>query len=265
MTFEELRAKADEDFKDPATREFWMKQVNEMLEKNPTLFQQWQKLKVPSPDAGIEYRHKEVDKGGSEVQFKHAFKYYYNVPPDYTEAVKWFRMAAEQGHSSAQGYLGQCYAKGTGVAKDEVESAKWYRRAAEQGDELAQYILGYNHEYGIGVVKDFIEAGRWYRKAAEQGHKKAQSNLKILEARINQSPPITVVQNDASPQSPSQHSRKTTIGFSETERTIFRFAKNIFFKVAKIVQMIIVTIIILIIVYLILHFMPGTDFGFWRP
>ena len=55
------------------------------------------------------------------------------VPKNSTEAVKWYRMAAEQGHASAQNYLGWMYARGEGVPKDCVEAVKWYRRAVEQG------------------------------------------------------------------------------------------------------------------------------------
>ena len=38
--------------------------------------------------------------------------------------------------------LGVCYEDGTGVAKDEVEAVKYYKMAADQGDADAQYILG---------------------------------------------------------------------------------------------------------------------------
>jgi TPR repeat protein len=42
-------------------------------------------------------------------------------------------MAAEQGHTIAQFNLGLCFMYGQGVAKDPVEAVKWYRMAAEQG------------------------------------------------------------------------------------------------------------------------------------
>ena len=34
------------------------------------------------------------------------------VPQDYAEAVKWYRLAADQGDADAQSYLGVMYAKG---------------------------------------------------------------------------------------------------------------------------------------------------------
>ena len=59
---------------------------------------------------------------------------YYNgqgVPQDYKEAMKWFRMAAEQGHADAQYNLGVIYSNGKGVPQDHKEAMKWLRMAAE--------------------------------------------------------------------------------------------------------------------------------------
>ena len=95
------------------------------------------------------------------------------------EAVKWYRKAAEQGHATAQNNLGVCYDNGEGVDKDMTEAVKWYRKAAEQGYAQAQCNLGLCYEYGKGVSKDMAEAVKWYRKAAEQGHAVAQVNLGV--------------------------------------------------------------------------------------
>ncbi len=61
------------------------------------------------------------------------------VPQDYAEAVKWYRMAAEQGDAKAQSNLGFMYDNGQGVPQDYAEAAKWFRLAAEQGDADAQF------------------------------------------------------------------------------------------------------------------------------
>jgi len=113
------------------------------------------------------------------------------------EAVKWFRKAAEQGHTKAQFNLGVLYDKGQGVAQSSSEAEKWYtkaaergdvdaqtslgpkwyRKAAEQGDAEAQYNLGLSYANGHGVEQSDTEAVKWYRKAAEQGYAPAQNNL----------------------------------------------------------------------------------------
>lgn len=56
------------------------------------------------------------------------------------EAVKWYRLAAEQGHAWAQYVLGNAYYDGKGVKRDYVEAVKWWQMAAEQGDEFAKQL-----------------------------------------------------------------------------------------------------------------------------
>ena len=105
-------------------------------------------------------------------------KSYYDEE-DFTEAVKLFSKAAEQGHIKAQYYLGVCYYNGSGVEKDYTQAVKWYRKAAEQGDADAENDLGFCYENGYGVAEDYTQAVKWYRKAAEQGDATAQINLGV--------------------------------------------------------------------------------------
>ena len=62
-------------------------------------------------------------------------------PQDDAEAVRWYRLAAEQGHASAQFNLGLMYDKGEGVPQDDAEAVRWFRLAAEQGNAWAQKRL----------------------------------------------------------------------------------------------------------------------------
>jgi hypothetical protein len=52
------------------------------------------------------------------------------VPQNYAEAVRWYRLAAEQGNAPAQNNLGVMYAKGEGVPQDYVQAHKWANLAA---------------------------------------------------------------------------------------------------------------------------------------
>jgi TPR repeat protein len=92
------------------------------------------------------------------------------VAEDEAEAARWYRKAADRGHSGAQNDLGSCYYNGEGVAEDKAEAARWHRKAADQGHSIAQNNLGDSYYNGEGVAEDKAEAARWYRKAAEQGH-----------------------------------------------------------------------------------------------
>ena len=195
----------------------------------------------------VKWYRKSAEQGNSNAQFNLGLCYAcgFGVLRNDVEAVKWYRKAAEQGHSDAQYELGDCYLSGNGVTCDSNAAVEWCHKAAKQGHIEAQNTLGRYYENGIFVEEDLKKAAKWYRKAAEQRPKEAQAGQ--LKTKTNQRSP------------------KITVSFSETERAIFRFAKNIFFKGVKIVQIIIVTIIILIILYLIHRFGPGTDYGFWRP
>ena len=86
------------------------------------------------------------------------------MPKDRFEAVKWCRLAAEQGQSEAQNNLGTAYRLGEGVKKDILEAMKWYRMAAMQGHSKAQYILGLAYGQGEGVAQQMtplqIEEGQ---------------------------------------------------------------------------------------------------------
>ena len=103
------------------------------------------------------------------------------VLKDDAEAVKWFRMAAEQGHTDAQETLGFMYAEGKGVPEDDAEAVKWFRMVADQGRTSAQLRLGrMYHDGGKGVPEDHAEAVKWYRMAAEQEHAIAQFFLGLM-------------------------------------------------------------------------------------
>ena len=57
------------------------------------------------------------------------------VPQDYKTAVKWYRLAAEQGYADAQYNLGVMYGMGTGIIQDWVYAHMWGIIAASNGNE----------------------------------------------------------------------------------------------------------------------------------
>ncbi|MDR3182095.1 MAG: sel1 repeat family protein [Planctomycetaceae bacterium] len=76
-------------------------------------------------------------------QYVVGYKYYSGAefPRNDSEAVKWFRKAAEAENADGQFWLALCYAQGHGVEKDKNESLKWLRKAAAQGYDLAEKVL----------------------------------------------------------------------------------------------------------------------------
>ena len=51
--------------------------------------------------------------------------------------MKWYRLAAEQGHTKSQSNLGVMYYKGLGVPLDHVYAHMWWNIAASSGNETA--------------------------------------------------------------------------------------------------------------------------------
>ena len=51
---------------------------------------------------------------------------------DHIEAVRWYRLAAEQGVAKALYNLGVAYLEGFGVPKDDVEAYKWLSLSASR-------------------------------------------------------------------------------------------------------------------------------------
>ena len=72
------------------------------------------------------------------------------------------------------------YSKGQGVPQDDEEAIKWWRLAVEQGCVEAQCNLGVMYYEGIGVPQDYEEAVKWWGLAAGQKHERAQFNLEMM-------------------------------------------------------------------------------------
>ena len=129
---------------------------------------------------GIIFENIKFDKKYSDIANPDNFlviaKKYFNQN-NYSDAVKWFRKAADLGNVEAMLSLGMCYIGGKGVKQDDVEVMKWLRKAAELGDAFAMEMLASGYSNGKGVKKDDKEAAVWYRKAAEQGRVDAMNSI----------------------------------------------------------------------------------------
>ena len=54
------------------------------------------------------------------------------MPEDAAEAVRWYRLAADQGYAAAQYNLGTMYVRGRGVPEDVVTAHMWVSLAASR-------------------------------------------------------------------------------------------------------------------------------------
>jgi TPR repeat protein len=80
--------------------------------------------------------------------------------------------------------LGVCYTKGEGVPKDYTNAVKWYSKAAEQGDAYAQCKLGTFYTIGVGVAKDDVIAYMWANLAVASGNEDAIKMREYLEKKM---------------------------------------------------------------------------------
>jgi len=64
--------------------------------------------------------------------------------------------------ANAQHNLANRFESGQGVAQNYAEAVKWYRLAANQKHPMAQANLGVMYERGHGVRQDFVQAQMWF-------------------------------------------------------------------------------------------------------
>ena len=76
------------------------------------------------------------------------------------------------------------YAHGEGVPEDDAEAVRWYRLAAEQGDVTAQYSLGVMYATGEGVSEDLAITYARYNVAGAQGMDFANESKNAVAERM---------------------------------------------------------------------------------
>mgnify|MGYP003328136118 CR=1 FL=1 len=72
------------------------------------------------------------------------------------------------------------YLNGRGVLQDYKEAVRWYRLAAEQGDHRGQFNLGHMYANGYGVLQDDVYAHMWLNIAAANGNEQAKEFREII-------------------------------------------------------------------------------------
>ena len=76
------------------------------------------------------------------------------------------------------------YGNGQGVPENDAEAVKWFRLSAEQGLAEAQLGLGILYEQGWGVPEDYVLAYAWYNLASAQGNEQARDIKDDLRTRM---------------------------------------------------------------------------------
>jgi TPR repeat protein len=114
------------------------------------------------------------------------YEYGDGVEQDYDEAENWYKLAVEQGITSAQDSLDDMKRNRRGVAHKQADGFEAHEQAdgfeaikawAREGYVDASFLLGTMYHYGDGVKQDYDQAVNWYEKAVAQGHASAQDSL----------------------------------------------------------------------------------------
>ena len=77
-----------------------------------------------------------------------------------------------------------CYHFGHSVPKDDAEAVKWYRLAADQGLAIAQHNLGGMYRDGKGVPQDYAVAYAWFSLAALGGYADAANDRDSIAGKL---------------------------------------------------------------------------------
>ena len=92
-------------------------------------------------------------------------------------AIRWYKLAAAQGHEKAIACLDAMY-----FDEEAPEAFDWVKKRAQEGDAYSQYRLGKFYMEGTVVEQDYDEAKKWLDKAAQQDNVQA---IVLLEAKSN--------------------------------------------------------------------------------
>lgn len=103
---------------------------------------------------------------------------------DYVLARKWLLRSAQQGERDALYQLGVMYERGLGTPRDLPEAVKWFKLAADQRDPQAQLNLGILHDpRADGIAKDPAVAAQWFMLSANNGNPRAKQILENFYQR----------------------------------------------------------------------------------
>ncbi|MBD5271193.1 MAG: sel1 repeat family protein [Bacteroides sp.] len=98
------------------------------------------------------------------------------VQQDIEEAVKWYKISADNGHPESSFYCGYAYNIGQGFPKDFAKALKYYYQASDYIPN-ANLRIGLLLREGLGEQKNEVKAYEYIKKGAEMGCAESQYSL----------------------------------------------------------------------------------------
>jgi TPR repeat protein len=118
-----------------------------------------------------------LDSDNAYLQSAIATSYFITDAPE--EAVKYFKLSANHGNTSAQRQLGLCYKRGIGTEIDLAESFKYLKLSADNGNQFSQNNVALCYKDGHGVKKSSKKSFEYFKLAADQGNNYAQHKVAL--------------------------------------------------------------------------------------
>lgn len=131
----------------------------EMKKKTPPIAQNQTRSKMQHAVSAFDHFSElrfATDQGDADAHYQTGL-----LAESIEEALKYFKLAAEQGHLLAQRKVGSIF-DAQGQYKQAFE---YFKLAADQGDDISQNNLGYYYQEGLGIEKDFFKAFHFYQLA----------------------------------------------------------------------------------------------------
>lgn len=140
------------------------------------------KLGKPNVPEAIRLYRLAAQQGDAEACFQLSGLYREGngLPQDAVASAGWCRLAAERGLGMAQNEYGIMLVSGAGLTRNPAEAAQWFQRAAQRKIPAALFNLAALHENGLGMPANPAEALRLYEAAAKENHVGAQNRLAVL-------------------------------------------------------------------------------------
>ena len=76
------------------------------------------------------------------------------------------------------------YKYGTGINEDSSQAVFWYKKAAERGNTKAQLNLAVMYASGEGILENFVLAYKWANLAAARGNENAREMKNEVKKRM---------------------------------------------------------------------------------
>jgi uncharacterized protein len=161
------------------------RQENSAFERIGDMYQKGDDLPQNTSEA-INWYRKAAENGEARMQIKLVNLLFQNqsMTPTYVEIHQLCEKAASSHFAPGVYCMGLLYDKGLGVEQDFTKAAKWFNEATNLGNGLAAFRLGEMYSKGEGVKQDKISAYFFIRLASSADLPEAKQEKERMEKEL---------------------------------------------------------------------------------